>query len=98
MWRELQGTGVTVTALMPGAMKTGFANAGGLADTKLFANAVDPTRVAQAGYDGMLKGKLNVISGLPGWQTPMMKLAPLFPKKTMLNFVYNQQIAGSAKK
>ena len=68
------------------------------ADTKLFANAVDPTKVAQAGYDGMIKGKLNVISGLPGWQTPMMKLAPLFPKKTMLNFVYNQQIAGSAKK
>lgn len=98
LWRELQGTGVTVTALMPGAMKTGFADAGGLADTKLFANAVDPTKVAQAGYNGMLKGKLNVISGLPGWQTPMMKLAPLFPKKTMLNFVYNQQIAGSAKK
>ena len=98
LWRELKDTGVTVTALMPGAMKTGFANAGGLSDTKLFANAVDPFKVAKAGYEGMLKGKLNVISGLPGWQTPMMKLAPLFPKKTMLNFVYNQQIAGSSKK
>ena len=98
LWRELQGTGVTVTALMPGAMKTGFANAGGLSDTKLFANAVEPFKVAKDGYEGMLKGKLNVTSGLPGWQTPMMKLAPLFPKKTMLNFVYNQQIAGSANK
>lgn len=36
LWRELKGTGVTVTALMPGAMQTGFANAGGLSDTKLF--------------------------------------------------------------
>jgi uncharacterized protein len=54
--------------------------------------------VAKDGYDGMLKGKLNVTSGLPGWQTPMMKLAPLFPKKTMLNFVYDQQSVGSAKK
>lgn len=98
LWRELKGTAVTVTALMPGAMKTGFANAGGLSDTKLFANAVDPFKVAKAGYEGMLKGKLNVISGLPGWQTTMMKLAPLFPKKTMLNFVYNQQITGSANK
>ncbi|MBR5164918.1 MAG: SDR family oxidoreductase [Ruminococcus sp.] len=98
LWREVKGTGVTVTALMPGAMKTGFANAGGLSDTKLFANAVDPTKVAQDGYNGMMKGKLNVTSGLPGWQTPMMKLAPLFPKKAMLNFVYDQQIAGSAKK
>ena len=33
-----------------------------------------------------------------GWQAPMMKLAPLFPKKTMLNFVYDQQSVGSAKR
>lgn len=90
LWRELQGTGVTVTALMPGAMRTGFISAGGLANTKMFSNAVDPMKVAQDGYNGMLKGKLNVTSGLPGWQTPMMKLAPLFPKKAMLDFVYNQ--------
>ena len=98
LWRELQGTGVTVTALMPGAMRTGFANAGGLSDTKLFANAVSPDDVAKDGYEGMLKGALNVTSGLPGWQKPMMALAPMFPRKTMLNFVYDQQIAGSAKK
>ena len=87
LWRELQGTGVTVTALMPGAMQTGFANAGGLSNTKMFANAVDPMAVAKDGYNGMLEGRLNVTSGLPGWQMPMMKLAPLFPKKAMLNFV-----------
>ena len=98
LWRELKDTGVTVTALMPGAMRTGFANAGGLSDTKMFSNAVDPFKVALAGYNGMLDGKLNVVSGLPGWQTPMMKMAPLFPKKTMLDFVYDQQSAGSAKK
>lgn len=98
LWRELKGTGVTVTALMPGAMQTGFANAGGLSDTKLFSNAVKPDGVAKAGYEGMLKGKLNVIAGLPGWQRPMIALASLFPKKTMLDFVYRQQIAGSAKK
>lgn len=97
LWRELEGTGVTVTALMPGAMRTGFAASGDLSDTKLFANAVDPTTVAQAGYEGMLAGKLNVTSGLPGWQRPMMALAPMFPKKTMLNFVYDQQVSGSAK-
>ncbi|MDD6360030.1 MAG: SDR family NAD(P)-dependent oxidoreductase [Parafannyhessea umbonata] len=97
LWRELQGTGVTVTCLMPGAMRIGFADAGGLSDTKLFANPVDPAAVAQAGYDGMIAGKLNVTAGLPGWQTPMMKFAPLFPKKTMLDFVYDQQSTGSAE-
>lgn len=98
LWKELQGTGVTVTALMPGAMQTGFASTGGLADTKLFSNAVKPEDVAIAGYNGMLKGKSNVIAGLPGWQKPMMLLALLFPKKLMLNFVYNQQIAENEKK
>lgn len=98
LWRELAGTGVTVTCLMPGAMRTGFADAGGLSDTKLFANAVDPMAVARDGYDAMMAGKLNCTAGLVAWQKPLMKLQPLFPKKMMLNFVYDQQIAGSAKK
>lgn len=92
IWRELQGTGITVTTLMPGAMRTGFANAGGLSDTKLFENAIDPMSVALDGYNGMLKGELNVVSGLPGWQKPFMSLVPMFPKKSMLDFVYNQQL------
>lgn len=98
LWRELKDTGVTVTCLMPGAMETGFADAGGLSDTKLFANAVDPAPVAKAGYEGMLKGKLNVTSGLVSWQRPMMALMPLFPKKPMLSFVYDQQTVQGAKK
>ncbi|MDO5133490.1 MAG: SDR family oxidoreductase [Eubacteriales bacterium] len=95
LWRELKGTGVTVTALMPGAMQTGFVSRGGLTETKMFSNAVDPMDVAKDGYNGMLAGKLNVISGLPGWQKPMMTMAPMFPKKTMLDFVYDQH--GSVK-
>ena len=38
IWRELKGTGVTVTTLMPGAMQTGFIQAGGLDKTPLFAH------------------------------------------------------------
>lgn len=98
LWRELQGTGVTVSALLPGAMQTGFANTGGLSDTKLFANAVEPFAVAKEGYEGMLKGKLNIVSGLVAWQKPFVSLTPMMPKKTMLNFVYDQQVAGSAGK
>lgn len=98
LWRELKGTGVTVTVLMPGVMQTGFANAGGLSDTKLFANAVDPMAIARAGYDGMTAGRLSMTAGLPGWQKPMMALAPMSPRKAMLDFVYDQQTAGSAKR
>ena len=53
--------------------------------------------VAQAGYDGMLRGKMNVTAGLPGWQRPMIALAPLFPKKLMMDFVYSQQLDRSAE-
>lgn len=59
---------------------------------------MEPYAVAQKGYDGMKKGKMNVIAGLPGWQRPVMAIAPLFPKKILLDFVYDQQITGSAKK
>ena len=39
----------------------------------------------------MLKGELNVISGLPGWQRPMIALAPLFPKKLcLILFIINK--------
>lgn len=96
--RELKGTGVTVTALMPGATRTGFANTAGLNDTKLFANPVEPYAVAQKGYEGMIKGKMNVMAGLHGWQRPIMAIAPLFPKKILLDFVYDQQIAGGEKR
>jgi Short-chain dehydrogenases of various substrate specificities len=98
VWRELKGTGVTMTCLMPGAMSTGFANAGGLSDTALFANATDPTPVAQAGYDAMMKGEMNVTAGLVGIQKVFMKLTPFLSKKMLMDNVYNMQLKGSAKK
>ena len=100
LWRELKDTGVTVTTLMPGAMSTGFANAGGLGDTALFAKATSPMPVAKAkaGYEGMEKGELNVIAGLVGAQKIFMPLSPVMPKKMLMNNVYDMQLRGSANK
>ena len=61
---ELEGTGVTVTVLCPGATETGFAATGGLEDVKAFANADAPDGVARAGYAGMLRGKTVVVPSL----------------------------------
>ena len=54
---------------MPGPIETGFAAAGHLMATKLFApgTGADPAVIAKAGYAGMLQGKLNVVAGLPWW-------------------------------
>lgn len=92
IWQELKGTGVTCTVLMPGAMNTGFASAGGLENTKLFAKPSGSVeKVAKAGYEGMLKGKLSVFAGLPGWQSPFVSLMPMMPKKLMMKFIEDQQ-------
>ena len=89
---ELKDTNVSVTALMPGAIETGFAKAGGLTDTKMFANGVSPKKLAEEGYEAMMKGKMNVFAGLPGWQRPFVAMMPMMPKKATMGFLASQQL------
>jgi len=88
---ELEGTGVTVTALMPGPVATGFAKASDLEKTQLFRKAATATDVARDGYEAMLKGELNVISGVPGAQRMVMRLMPFLPKRAILRMVRQMQ-------
>lgn len=60
---ELQGSGVTVTALMPSVTETEFFARAGMEDTKLArSEKADPATVARAGYDAMMKGTDHVLS------------------------------------
>ncbi len=62
---ELEGTGVSVTALCPGATKTEFKDAAKMGDSKLFQKQVmSAERVAQEGYRGMMRRKTIVIPGV----------------------------------
>ena len=62
---ELESSGVFVTALCPGATKTGFQDAAKMRSSKLFKNhAMDAAEVARQGYDGMMRGKRIVIPGI----------------------------------
>lgn len=47
--------------------------------------------MAEEGYEAMLKGKMNVFAGLPGWQRPFVGLMPMMPKKAVMGFVADQQ-------
>ncbi|MCA9779044.1 MAG: SDR family oxidoreductase [Candidatus Eremiobacteraeota bacterium] len=82
---ELKDTGVTVTALMPGATETEFARAAGMENTPLFEKTASARRVAEDGYNGMLAGKLDVISGLNLFQRILLALVPLTPKRIVLS-------------
>lgn len=84
---ELSDTAVTVTALLPGATATEFAKAGDLEKTDLFKYTASASSVAADGYNGMLKGKLNVVSGLTTYQKIMIGLIPVLPKKVALKQV-----------
>ena len=69
LWYELKPLGIGVTTLLPGPIETGFAQAGQLTRTRLFApgTGVDPQIVARVGYAGMMRGKRQVIVGMAWW-------------------------------
>ncbi|MBB3699336.1 SDR family NAD(P)-dependent oxidoreductase [Flammeovirga yaeyamensis] len=89
--QELHDTNITVTALMPGATETGFGSTSGMDKTDLFKDTASPHTVALDGYNGMMAGKLDVITGLTFAQTLMLKAAPLTPKKILLKQIYDMQ-------
>lgn len=62
---ETIGTGVTVTALCPGATESGFMEAAAMTDSTLFKNKrlPDSKTVAMYGYKAMIKGKAVAIHG-----------------------------------
>lgn len=57
---ELAGTGVTVTALLPGPTVSGFTNAANMTGSSTLFEKIPPVssqKVAQIGYRAMVKGK-----------------------------------------
>jgi hypothetical protein len=62
--RELDDSGVTVTALCPGPTRTSFEERAGTEGTRAFRwGATDAQTVAEAGYRGLMQGKTVVVPG-----------------------------------
>jgi len=62
---ELNGTGVTVTALCPGGTKTEFAEKANIKNSSVhFFEVMEAKRVARIGYKALMKGKRVVIPGM----------------------------------
>jgi short-subunit dehydrogenase len=76
---ELRGTGVKVSCLCPGPVKTGFQKRAHLEGTAMINSPlqVDVREVARIGYEGLKKGKRIVI---PGWKNravmEMLRFSP----------------------
>jgi len=66
---ELKDTGVTVTCLMPGATETDFFARADMLDTKVGQSEKDdPADVARVGFDAMMRGHADIVSG---WKNKM---------------------------
>ena len=88
---EVQGTGVTVTALCPGAVNTEFAATASMPkDSKLFENAATPQTTAAQGYTAMESGRLEVITEL-GLAVTIKGLLPLMPERLAMGIVKKLQ-------
>ncbi len=66
---EVDGSGVSVTCLCPGATDTSFAKRAGTQNTRLFKKigAMNAEAVARDGYRGLMAGRTVVISGAHNW-------------------------------
>lgn len=75
---ELKGTNVTVTCLMPGATETEFFRRAGMMDTKVGTEEKDDAaEVANNGFDAMIKGEGEIVSGLKNKvQTTVANVTP----------------------
>jgi len=61
---ELKDTGVSVTCLMPGATDTDFFERADMQDTKVGQQRKDdPAEVARQGYDAMIRGEGDIVTG-----------------------------------
>lgn len=81
---ELKDLNISVTALCPGAVKTGFAKAGDLEGVEIFKRGKSAQSVAQCGYDAMQKGELLAFNE-GGLKFLLNWVIPFLPRRVILS-------------
>jgi len=94
---ELEDSGVTVTCLMPGATETDFFKRAGMLDTKVGQDEKDdPADVARLGFDAMMRGEGDVVSG---WKNKIQSaVANITPAEMLAEQHRKMAEPGSAAK
>jgi uncharacterized protein len=94
---ELKDSGVTVTCLMPGATDTEFFRRADMLDTKVGREKKDdPKDVAKVGFDVMMAGEGDVVSG---WHNKLQTAVAAVTPAGMLAEQHRKMAApGSARK
>ena len=86
---EVKDDNITVTCLMPGATETEFFDRAEMGDTKIGASKKDdPAEVAKQGFEAMLKGEGDVVTG---WQNKLQTAIANITPSAMLAERHRQQ-------
>jgi len=93
---ELKDSGVTVTCLMPGATETEFFERADMMDTKVGTAKKDSAAdVAKTGFDSMMRGDGDVVSG---WKNKLQSaIALVTPSPVLAEMHRGMAEPGSAK-
>jgi short-subunit dehydrogenase len=94
---ELKDTGVTVTCLMPGPTESEFFERADMLDTKVGQQKKDdPADVAKTGFNAMMKGEGDVVSG---WKNKLQSaIATVTPSGVMAEMHRGMAEPGTGKK
>jgi len=90
---ELEGTGLSVTALCPGATETEFEKVSGLDKTRIFSieKVFSAESVAIDGYEAMLNGDILKLTALSRTNKFVLKNMNLFPVKKIMQQIKMRQ-------
>ncbi|MGI4021570.1 MAG: SDR family NAD(P)-dependent oxidoreductase [Janthinobacterium lividum] len=87
---ENKDSGVTITALLPGATETDFFNKADMLDSKILQSGMsDAADVAKDGYDALMSGDDMVISGLKN--KAMIAMTNITPDHLVADMMKKQQ-------
>lgn len=96
---EVKDSGVTITALLPGATDTDFFNKADMQESKIVQEGkmADPAKVAKDGYDALMSGDDKVVSGFKNkMQVAMGNITPDATAADMMK--KQQEPVGSEEK
>jgi short-subunit dehydrogenase len=88
---EVKDEGIVVTALLPGETDTDFFNKAGMLEAKNVqkGNLADPAKVAQDGFDALMKGEDKIISGF--MNKVQVGMSNMMPEETVAKQVSKRQ-------
>lgn len=95
---EVKDTGITITALLPGPTDTDFFNKAEMQDAKNVKEGklADPAKVAQDGYDALMRGDDMVVSGIKN--KVQVAMSNILPDSMVAEQVHQQQKPVSKEK